>query len=188
MYVWGGVGIPKFRPYLRYLSQVERLTGLSLSPVTVKKVRAYGIQWGYLFCREELAYLCKGDPKNPRVFNIPYLDKKRGYAGFNAKYPARDERLRRSNVWTDPSIRGDIWEETELLRGKRHDCHKAPRWNEIIVETHTRPDEIVLDLFSGSGSLSEAAQKLGRYWISVEKDPVEYEKMVEFFQKSTSVS
>jgi hypothetical protein len=58
LYVWGGVGIPRngtkapFRPFFRYLADVELETNYKLSTlITWKKKRAYGIQWGYLFTR-----------------------------------------------------------------------------------------------------------------------------------------
>ena len=90
LYVWGGVGLPRngnkppFRPFLRYLVEVELQTHYELStPITWKKKRAYGIQWGYLFTREELAYLVLGNHKQPRKFTVPLLETKRGYAGYN---------------------------------------------------------------------------------------------------------
>jgi len=89
LYVWGGVGLPRegkkppFRPFLRYLVDVEHETSYQLStPITWSKKRAYGIQWGYLFTREEVAYLVLGDHKKPRKFTVPLLDVKRGYAGY----------------------------------------------------------------------------------------------------------
>jgi DNA modification methylase len=89
LYVWGGVGRPRngneppFRPFLRYLVEAELQTGYELStPITWKKKRAYGIQWGYLFTREELAYFVLGKHKHPRKFTVPLLEAKRGYAGY----------------------------------------------------------------------------------------------------------
>lgn len=201
MYVWGGVGKPSFRPFLAYMSQIERASAgaLTLSPITWKKKRAYGIQHNYLFCREELAYLCKGDVKKPHRFNIPLLGELRGYDGYNEKYKAKSEFKRRSNVWVDVDActdeeliadfiafqqarRSDIWDETELLRGKRHTCHKVKRVNEIPIEVHTDLGKVVIDLFAGSMSASEAARKLGRMWIAIENDPVEFEKSVKFLR------
>lgn len=177
MNIWGGVGVISFRPFYRFLNKIERASGgvLSLANhITWKKKRAYGISHNYLFTREELAYLVKGNPKKPRCFNIPLLDTKRGYAGFNLKYPAKSEYLRRSNVWDEP----------ELFRGKRHRCHKPPRVNEIQIEVSTHPGECVIDLFSGSGSLSKAAQALGRTWIAVEQGESEQASIVEWLSES----
>lgn len=176
LYVWGGVGKPRegkeppFRPFLRYCIEVELKTGYNLStPITWKKVRAYGIQWGYLFTREEVAYLVLGDHKKPRRFNIPLLDAKRGYPGYNKLYPAKSEFLRRSNVWADV---------TEILRNKVHINEKPVRLMEIPIETHTDKGEWVLDPFAGSGTTAVAARRLGRRFIVVERDPEEFEKLV----------
>ena len=176
LYVWGGVGKPRtdgkppFRPFLRYLVEVELRTGFNLStPITWKKKRAYGIQWGYLFTREELAYLVLGDHKKPRRFVVPLLEQKRGYAGYDPEHPAKSEFLRRTNVWDDV---------TEILRGKTHETQKPQRLMEIPIEVHTDPGEWVLDPFAGSGTTAHAARKLGRRFVVVEKDQQEYDKMI----------
>jgi hypothetical protein len=84
------------------LSDVENRTGWSLgNHITWSKKRAYGTSWNYLFTREECAYLVNGDAKKPRKFTVPLRDEKRSYAGYSAKYPAKSEFYRRTNVWTD---------------------------------------------------------------------------------------
>ncbi len=178
LYVWGGTGKPGFRPFYRYLVDVESAGDfLVVDHITWKKKRAYGIKWGYLYTREEVAYLIKGsDIKKPRKFTIPLLEEKRPYAGFNEKYPAKSEFYRRSNVWTDI---------TEILRGKTHVAQKPTRLFEIPIEVHTNPGEIVLDTFAGSGTLAKAAIKLGRRFIVVERDPVEFDKMVHSLSQMT---
>ncbi len=165
-YIWGGVGRPLFRPFLRFLADVEPQTGLSLANViTWSKKRAYGVSHNYLFTREECAYLIKGDPKKPRTFNIPLTENLRGYAGFDPDHPAKSEFLRRTNVW----------HESEIFRGKLHECQKADRVSEIPIETNTNAGDVVIDLFAGSGSTSAAARKLGRYSIAIENDPASLE-------------
>lgn len=181
MYCWGGVGVPGMRPFYGFMNRVERETDLTIANhITWKKKRAYGVSHNYLFTREELAYLTKGDPKKPRCFHIPLTDKVRGYKGYNKKYAAKSDMLRRTNVWEEDGLpssldgdeyrMADVWDETEILRGKRHTCEKVARVNEIPIEVHTNPGDGVVDLFSGSGSLSEAARRLGRAWVAVEKD------------------
>lgn len=170
MYVWGGIGKVGFRPFFRYLVNAEREGEFELANlITWKKRRGYGKQRDYLFCREECAWFVKGDSKHPRCFNIPLLDEKRGYAGYNAKYPAKSEYLRRSNVWVEP----------ELLRGKVHVAQKAQRVIEIPIEVHTTPGEWVIDPFAGSGTTALAAMKLGRRFVVIEKDEKTFEEMVD---------
>jgi DNA modification methylase len=169
MYVWGGVGVVGFRPFFRYLVGAETKGQFELADlITWKKRRGYGKQNGYLFCREECAWFVKGDAKHPSCFNVPLLDEKRGYAGYNAKYPALSEYLRRSNVWVEP----------ELLRGKVHPAQKAQRVCEIPIEVHTQPGYLVIDPFAGSGTTAFAARKLGRRFVVIEKDEKCFDEMV----------
>jgi site-specific DNA-methyltransferase (adenine-specific) len=171
-YVWGGIGTPEFRPFLRYLVRVEEETPLRLANlITWKKKRAYGVKHNYLFTREECAYFINGsDIKKPRCFNIPLLEEKRGYAGYNEKYPAKSEYYRRTNVWTDV---------TEVMRNKVHDAQKAQRVIEVPIEVHTTPGEWVIDPFAGSGTTALAARKLGRRFVVIEKDEKTFEEMLE---------
>lgn len=102
--------------------------------------------------------LVMGD--KPATFHIPLLEEKRGYAGYNVKYPAKSEFLRRTNVWDDV---------TELFRGKIHPTEKPSRLAEIMIETSSNPGDLVLDPFAGSGSTGVAAKKLGREYLLIEK-------------------
>jgi DNA modification methylase len=104
------------------------------------------------------------------VFNIPLLDTKRGYAGYNKKYPAKSEFYRRTNVWMDV---------TEIMRGKVHPTQKAQRVIEIPIEVHTNPGEWVIDPFAGSGATGHAARKLGRKFVLIEKDEEMFNSMVQ---------
>lgn len=163
MYWWGGYGKPLNRPFYRFVVDVELATSWRMANmITWKKKRAYGVQHNYLSTREECAYFIKGDIKKPRMFNIPLLDKERGYAGYNSKYPAKSKFLRRTSVWDDV---------TEILRGKVHTAQKPERLAEIMIEVHTKPGEWVLDPFAGSGSTAIAALNLGRRFVLVENDP-----------------
>lgn len=162
LYLWGGYGTLGFRPFFEVASRVEHETALRVANViTWSKRRAYGVPRNYLSTREELLYLVNGDPKRPRKFTIPLLEAKRAYAGFNAKYPAKSEHYRRTNVWTDV---------TELFAGKVHEAQKPIRLYEIPIEVHTEPGECVLDPYAGSMTLAYAARRLGRRWVCIESD------------------
>ena len=158
-YVWGGIGTYQNRLFLRWISELEEKSGLRLYDlITWKKKRAYGKSDSLLFTREECAMLVKGE--KPKTFHIPLLDKKRGYAGFNAKYPAKSEFYRRTNVWTDV---------TELLRNKIHPAEKPSKLAEIMLEISSNPNDIVVDFFSGSGSTGVACKNLNRRAVLIEK-------------------
>ena len=174
-YVWGGTGRPGFRPFFKYLTEAEIPGEFELANlITWKKRRAYGLKYNYLFTREECAYFVKGDTKKPRMFNIPLLEEKRGYAGYNKKYPAKSEFYRRTNVWTDVN---------EIFKGKLHPTQKAQRVIEVPIEVHTVPGEYVIDPFAGSGTTALAARKLGRKFVVIEDDPIQYRKMCELLDR-----
>ncbi len=180
-YVWGGVGKPGFRPFLKYLCDIER-SGSKLelaNLITWSKKRAYGVQNNYLWTREECAYFVNGNAKKPRTFHVPLLDTKRGYAGYNKKYPAKSEFYRRTNVWTDIN---------ELFRGKVHPTQKAQRVIEVPIEVHTDPGECVIDPFAGSGTTAMACRKLGRRFVVIENDEKIFDGMVERLRGNVVVS
>lgn len=161
-YVWGGIGTFNNRLFFQWLGAIEGLYDLTIwDVITWRKRRAYGTKNRYLFIREECAMLVKGAGlAKPKTFNIPLLEKKRGYAGYNAKCPAKSEYLRRGNVWDDI---------TEIFKGKIHPTEKPSRLAEVMIETSSNPGELVLDPFAGSGSTGVAAHKLERDCILIEK-------------------
>lgn len=159
LYWWGGIGKPNNRPFFRFLLDLEKHTSWKARDViTWRKRRAYGKPKDYLFVREECLLLTvKGQP--PPVFHVPYSEEKRGYAGFNAKYPAKSEYKRITNVWDD----------TEIMRGKLHPTQKAPAVCRRPIEVHTSKDDLVIDLYAGSGETSVQAAKLGRSFLAIEQ-------------------
>ena len=172
-YVWGGIGKRNFRPFFQYMLDAESDSFELANLITWKKKRAYGVPRNYIFTREELAYFVKGRAERPRKFSIPYLAEKRGYAGYNKKYPAKSEFYRRTNVWTDI---------TEIFKGKNHPTQKPERLAQIPIEIHTEPGDFVIDMFAGSGSTGHAARVLGRKFILIEKDQVYYDKIIDFLK------
>lgn len=161
-YIWGGIGLPGFRPFMKFIPKAEIRGEFELANlITWSKKRAIGRPNNYLFTREECAYFIKGFAKYPRTFNVPLLETKRGYAGFNPKYPAKSEFYRRTNVWTDIN---------ELFQGKRHPTEKAQRLHEVMIEIHTNEGEWVIDPFAGAGTTASAARKLGRKFVIIESN------------------
>jgi site-specific DNA-methyltransferase (adenine-specific) len=134
--------------------------------VTWQKKRAYGKSHDYLYCREEILWFSKSQERTEVTFNIPYLDEKRGYAGFSEKYPAKSEFKRVSNVWNDI---------TELFKTER-EAQKPLPLLERIINTHSNKNDLVIDFFSGWGTTGVAAIKLGRQFKGCEKDIEDAEK------------
>jgi len=172
MYVWGCYGKPGNRTYFEYLSRVEKETGMTMQNViTWSKKRAYGTQYNYLHTSEYVAWLTNGE--RPGKFKVPLLDIERGYAGYNKSYPALSKFLRRTNVWS----------VNELFKGKIHPTEKPTKLAEIMIETHTKKGDWVMDPFGGSGSSGEAAIKLGRKFILVERDPTYFKAIINRLEK-----
>lgn len=169
-YVWGGYGTPTFRPFFEYASRIEAETRWQIANyITWAKKRGYGVQNNYLSTREELLYMVNGDAKKPHIFNVPYLQAKRGYAGYNAKYPAKSDYLRRTSVWSDV---------TEILAGKVHQTQKPVKVMQIPVEIHTNQGDWVFDPFAGSMTTAWAARDTLRRWVCVERDKQTFEQAV----------
>lgn len=168
MYVWGGIGSHQFRPFYKYMTQLEHETDYVIkNQITWSKRRAYGVKDNYLFTREECLYLVK-NAKSPNIFNIPLMDELRGYEGYNKKYPAKSPYKRRTNVWTDVP---------ELFSGKVHIAQKPEKLADIMIETHTNVGDLVMDPFAGSGSTGFSARRLGRDCILIEKDKDIFESL-----------
>jgi DNA modification methylase len=157
--MWGGVGKYKHRPLLEFAASVERdFPGWEIMNwITWAKKRAYGVQDNYLFTREECLILTRGKP----TFNIPLLPTIRPYAGYNAKYPAKSEFYRRTNVWSDV---------TEILRGKVHPTQKPDALYEILIATHSNEGDTIYDPGAGSCTTMRAARKLKRRFVCVESN------------------
>jgi site-specific DNA-methyltransferase (adenine-specific) len=64
-----------------------------------------------------------------------------------------------TDVWNYPSVRP--------YKGK-HPAEKPAELLEHVIAATTRPGDIVLDCFSGSGSTAVAALRLGRLGIAIE--------------------
>lgn len=175
-WLWGGTGTYKMRPFFLYMTQAEGREDMDMyigDIVTWRKRRSFGSPRKMLYIREECALIYKATENNPRVFNVPYLDKLRGYDGFG-KYKALSKYLRRGNVWDDI---------TELFNNKYHSCQKPIKLIEIPIEINTKKTGIVLDIFAGSGTTAFAAINLGRKFILIENDTTNYNNIVKRLKK-----
>lgn len=77
----------------------------------------------------------------------------------------------------DPVVPGDVWADVSHLQQKDprrtgYDTQKPLRLLERIVKCASRPGDIVMDLFSGSGTTLEAAYLHGRYFIGGDTSPL----------------
>lgn len=149
-WIWGGIGTPGCRALYKTLIQIE-LEGAwkCAEQITWHKKRGYGTNWRCLMTREECLRFVLGDPKKPRVYHPQYSTEKRGYAGFNKKYPCKSEYKRLGMIWNHASDMG---------QNKPHQCHKPKPLAQTQILSTTNPGDLVLDLFSGSGEVSLTAR------------------------------
>ena len=69
------------------------------------------------------------------------------------------------NLWDDIPGLGTVPGEDE-----NYPTQKTERLLQRILETASRPGDLALDPFAGSGTTLAAAQKLGRYWIGCDSN------------------
>ena len=83
------------------------------------------------------------------------------------------EELRRPFRVTKDVPYTDVWtyEVVRHYKGK-HICEKPLRMLQDIIRASSRPGDVVMDCFAGSGNTGLAAESLGRDSILIEKDPV----------------
>jgi site-specific DNA-methyltransferase (adenine-specific) len=74
-----------------------------------------------------------------------------------------------TDVWTFETVQG--------YKGK-HPCEKPQKLLRHIIEASSRPGDVVLDCFLGSGSTGIACRESGRKFIGIELDP-------EYFRKAS---
>lgn len=164
---FGGIGKPGCRPLFEVMRILEgdEPDGIPSiftfrNMITWKKRRGYGKSHDYLFCREEILWYSKSNERTKIRFNIPLTNTKRGYAGFNSKYPARSEYKRVSNVWDDIP---------EIMKPSRA-CEKPVALLRRIVETHSHPGDLVVDCFAGTGVTGRACVQTGRAFLGCDAD------------------
>jgi DNA modification methylase len=77
------------------------------------------------------------------------------------------------------------WEGKARVVGNEHPTQKPLRLFEIPMEQHTKPGNIVIEPFSGSGSQLVAAEKLGRKCRAMEISPAFVDVAVRRWEKAT---
>lgn len=82
----------------------------------------------------------------------------------------------------------DIW-LTKRLSGKEyeHATSKPPQLHEKAIRRCTKPNDIILDSFGGSGSTLIAGEQLGRTVYLIEKEPRFCDLIVRRFNKLTGI-
>lgn len=82
------------------------------------------------------------------------------------------EDLRRPFAVTPNDPHTDVWDfPTVQARPGKHPCEKPLPLLESIINASSRPGDVVMDCFCGSGNTGKAALRLDRRFIGCDKDP-----------------
>lgn len=82
----------------------------------------------------------------------------------------------------------NIWTEKRLpSKDYEHATSKPPKLHEKAIKRCTRPNDIILDSFSGSGSTLISAHQLGRRVYGVELEPAFCDLIMRRFEKLTGI-
>lgn len=82
----------------------------------------------------------------------------------------------------------DIWIVKRLGgNGYEHPTQKPPQLHEKALRRCTKPNDIVLDVFGGSGSLLIACEQLKRSAYLVEREPIFVDLIIRRFEKLTGL-
>ena len=90
-----------------------------------------------------------------------------------------------SHYWCGDRDQGDVW---QIARAAKNDLHPTTKPVELVeraLENSSRPGNIILDAFGGSGSTLIAAEKTGRIARLIELDPKYCDVIVRRWQEWT---
>jgi len=166
-----------FAPLGRYLRSERERAGLTVGDVQPLFPSASGNLTGAV-SNWELGYNLPSAEQYERLRSAlnksggdylrrEYEDLRREYEDLRREY----EDLRRPFAITDRAHSTDVWTFAPVAPyAEKHPCEKPARMLHHMIETSSRPDELILDPFAGSGSTLLAARDLGRGAIGVERD------------------
>ena len=94
----------------------------------------------------------------------------KGYTFNYEALKAGNEDIQVRSDWTIPLCTGD--ERLKGLDGKKlHPTQKPQALLARVILSSSRPDDLVLDPFNGTGTTGAVARHLGRRYIGIERDP-----------------
>ena len=163
LYIWCGIG-EKSQSLIRWFS-IFNNDWYFKDLITWKKQRGIGVRKGWLYTREELLWFVKNNKQFYWNKNEQYGEEKRVYTP-NPK-ACKSDFKRLTNVWTDIN-ESTLQGKTGQVEIRGHFTPKPIKAIERIIKVSTKPNDIVLDCFMGSGATALAAKKLNRNFIGME--------------------
>jgi site-specific DNA-methyltransferase (adenine-specific) len=141
--------------------------------ITMRNQRGYGTQKNWMAVRQELLYYTKGNPDFSVAYtDIPkilrgYYKTMRGKRAENLER-SRSDTIRPGNVWVD--IQQVFYRMEENVPGAY--AQKPLKAVERIVAACSGEDDLVVDLFSHSGTTLIACERLNRLCYTSDIDPI----------------
>lgn len=136
--------------------------------------------------QEVVLFFVKGNPDfNYDDIRVPYLDQqrmkhasKKGILKNGERWFPNPAGKLRTNVWEEKSHRQSTKENGKIIRAD-HPTIKPLEQLEMMVRSTTKEGDMVLDIFSGSGTTSVACKKTNRNSIALERE----KKYIELIKK-----
>ena len=105
-----------------------------------------------------------------------FRDKQRGHSRRHDGFNDRWDKMTKEEQQKNGANKRDVWTVPTKPYPEAHFATFPPELIEPCILAGSKPGDIVLDPFFGSGTTGEVCQKLGRDWIGIELNP-EYEPM-----------
>ena len=175
-YVWLGADYREnFQPLPDFMILMREYQELKpRNFITMRNQRGYGTQKNWMWVRQELLHYIKGNPS----FNVVYTDipkiLKGGYykevkgKKTDTSQRSKSDTIRPGNVWVD--IQQVFYRMEENVPG----CYAQKPIKAItrIIETSSKPGDLITDFFAHSGTTLIAGELTGRKVYTFDIDPV----------------
>jgi site-specific DNA-methyltransferase (adenine-specific) len=127
---------------------------------------AYWQTWEYAFV------LCKGKPASVNRLKVQNLSAGEKTTPRTVMKGNRDSG--RVRTVEDEGVRANIWRYNVNKHGMENTGHPAP-FPIALAKDHvaswSKPGDVILDPFAGSGTTLKAAKELNRHWLGIEVNP-----------------
>ncbi|WJY16340.1 site-specific DNA-methyltransferase [Pectobacteriaceae bacterium CE90] len=107
---------------------------------------------------------------------VEYDELRQQYRGLRRPFAVTSE-VPYTDVWAFPAV--------QYYPGK-HPCEKPTDMMRHIIQTSSRPGQVVADFFMGSGSTIKAAIALGRHALGVEMEEERYRQTLQEIEKPST--
>jgi DNA modification methylase len=126
---------------------------------------------GWIRNHDTILFYAKGG--RPSVFHKEYIPYPEGYVRRDGAAP-RGQGYPIEDVWNGNRL--DPLDSIQIVSFSREKLGYPTQKNEAllarIVRASSRPGDLVLDCFAGSGTTAAVAEKLGRRWIASDSSPI----------------